>query len=380
MEIRRRIWVWLTAILAVLALAGCRPVEQGTAPPTPDNGTPDAVDSPEPGEEVPDLPAFSRLEGITTVSDYDGSGQSLSRWQERVPGIQDIRIPSTIDEAEQRALWLAPGELQPAPLLVVVHSWSAGYLQNANIPFGVWAQRSGWAMIAPDFRGVNDRPEATGSDLAVQDVIDAVDYAIDQGGVDHNRVFIVGYSGGGMASLLLAGRHPDRFAGAVSFVPVYDLIDWYDYVRTNLPGRAYTRQITASCGGDPSVPGDAQQSCRHRSPEAHLSGAGDAGMPVYIAHGLDDQVVPPSYAARAFNQLAQPGDRLDDETVRGLRQNRLPGNLRGSVTGETFFGDEDPEVFFARSSGPVTLVLFDGGHDMVYNPGLAFLHRVASER
>jgi len=33
----------------------------------------------------------------------------------------------------------------------------------------------------------------------------------------------------------------------------------------------------------------------------------------------------------------------------------------------------DPDVLVARRSGPVTLVLFEGGHDMVFHPGLAFM-------
>lgn len=45
-------------------------------------------------------------------------------------------------------------------------------------------------------------PPATGSDLAVQDVLDAVDFAAQEGGIDPERVFVVGFSGGGVMSLL----------------------------------------------------------------------------------------------------------------------------------------------------------------------------------
>jgi dienelactone hydrolase len=135
--------------------------------------------------------------------------------------VEDVRIPSTADGTPQPALWLAPGGDEPQPLLVVLHPWSSGYLQAAGIiPFARWAAREGWALVAPHFRGPFDRPAATGSDLAVQDVLDAIDWALAQGGVDEGRVFAIGLSGGGMMSLLLAGRAPERIAAAVSWVPV----------------------------------------------------------------------------------------------------------------------------------------------------------------
>jgi hypothetical protein len=65
--------------------------------------------------------------------------------------------------------------------------------------------------------------------------------------------------------------------------------------------------------------------------------------------------------------------------VRTAFENRLPDDAHGSVEAETYFGEPDPEVVFARSSGPVTVVLFDGEHDMAYHPGLEWMVRLAAE-
>ena len=324
-----------------------------------------------------ELSPFARLEGFTTVNAYDPPGEGFSLWQQAVPRIEDIRFTSTADGTEQPALWLPPLVQTPAPLLVVVHSWSLGYFQGSSMPYAAWADLNGWAMIAPDFRGANLRPEATGSDLAVQDVIDAIDFAMAHGEIDENRVFVIGYSGGGMMSLLVAGRHPDRITGAVSWVPVYDLLDWYGYVRQNDVG-SYGEQILASCGGDPTIPGEAQESCRHRSPSAHLEGAAQAGVPIYIGHGLSDSTVPPDYAIRAFDQLVEPADRLGPDFSNSVREHVVPDSVLGSVEAETYFQTGEPVVWFSRSSGPVTVVLFDGAHDMVYHPGLAWIYEAAT--
>jgi poly(3-hydroxybutyrate) depolymerase len=371
----------LVAVVAALALvaAGCGNGDDGTDATAGDDAAPTAPAAGGDGEgdAEADGVAFERVEDVTTTDDYAGE-EGLERWQAEVDGIREVEVPSSVDDHQQPVLWLPPTGAGPQPLLVAVHSWSYGYLQHAQIPYARWAEREGWAMVHPHFRGVFEAPDATGSDLAVQDVIDAVDFALETGDVDPDRIYVVGYSGGGMMSLLLAGRHPERFAGVVSFVPIYDLIDWYAYNEEE--GTEYVDQIAASCGDDPTAEPEARQECEHRSPASHLDGAREAGLPVYIAHGLDDDVVPPHHALQAFNHLADLEDRLPDDAVEALRQNELPDELGGATDAESFFGGDDPDVYAAIGSGPVTLVLFDGEHDMAYHPGLEWMVRGAPGR
>ena len=314
-----------------------------------------------------DPPTFESLRGINTILDFSRSFTShgIARWERSVPGVEDIRITSTIDGAEQRALWVAPKGDQDRPLLVILHSWSASYDQHASIPYAMWAQENGWAAIAPEYRGVNDHPDAIGSDLAVQDVVDAIDSAIAQGGVDANRVFAVGYSGGGMMALLLAGRHPDKVTAVAAWGPPYDLIEFYRQSRS--AGRHYARDIRSACGGDPTVSGGpAQEECLHRSPMTYLDAAKEQGVAVFIGQGISDTLVSPSQGANAFNQLAEPQDRLTAEQVDAIGRRRIPDELAGPITIETYFSEGDPAPVFARYSGPVFLVFVGSAHDMVY--------------
>jgi predicted esterase len=319
-------------------------------------------------------PQFRRLEG-PAVTDFTYAGAGIERWLEEVPGVADVRIPSSIDDYEQPALWLAPEGDEPAPLLVVLHSWSVDYLQHLGIPYALWARDNGWAMIHPDFRGVLETPEATGSDLTVQDVLDAVDFAREHAAIDTGRVYVSGFSGGGMMALIMAGRHPDRFAGVVAWVPIYDLVAWYSYA----PGLDYARQIEASCGGNPTTDEVAAAECHHRSPSSYLDAAAEAGVPVYLGHGIEDRIVPPVHAGWAYNQLASPDDRLDEAELAALEQRTLPEHLLGAIEAETYFEDPDPGVLFARHSGNVTLVVFDAGHEGVFNPGLEWMVNRGSE-
>lgn len=317
----------------------------------------------------PEPPTYEVLDGINTILDFtDFTSSDLGRWEESVAGIQDIRLTSTADGSEQPALWLAPRGDRDRPLLVILHSWSAPYLQHAGIPYAMWAEDNGWAMIAPDFRGVNDDTEAMGSDLAVQDVVDAIDYATSRDGVDADRVYAVGYSGGGMMSLLLAGRHPEKVTAAVAWGPPIDLVDFYR--QSVSAGRPYAGQIRAVCGGNPTSDESAREECLVRSPRTYLDEAREEGVAVYIGQGIRDSLLSPRHGARAFNQLADPGDRFSDDEIDEIGRNSLPARLSGSTTTETYFDEGDPAPVFSRQSDDVRVVFFDAGHDMVYKATL----------
>lgn len=317
----------------------------------------------------PEPPTFESIEGINTIGDFSGlTSEGLSLWQESVPDIEDIEITSTADDSEQPALWLPPEGEGEQPLLVILHSSSAEYLQHAGIPYAMFADENGWAVVAPQFRGVNDDPESTGSDLAVQDVVDAIDFAVSQDGVDANRVYAVGYSGGGTMSLLLAGRHPDKVTAVAAWGPPYDLIAFY---RESLDaGLHYASDIAAACEGDPTEEGDAEEDCLHRSPMTHLDRAREEGVPVFIAQGIHDSILSPSHGARAFNQLADEDDRFSEEQLETIGAGAVPEDLDEPVSTETFFGDGDPEPVLARASASVLLVMFAADHEMAYHPTL----------
>jgi len=91
--------------------------------------------------------------------------------------VKIVSIPSSADGSAQPAAFYDSGTPGPKPLLVALHTWSYDYDQEMNIPYAEWCIAHDWILIAPSFRGPNNCPEAAGSELAVQDVLDAVDYA-----------------------------------------------------------------------------------------------------------------------------------------------------------------------------------------------------------
>ena len=109
---------------------------------------------------------------------------------------KEIKYQSSADQSEQPAMFYAPVSKKPVPLMVALHTWSGNYKQKYHKAIEQWCIKHGWAYIHPDFRGPNNRPEATGSKLVVADIVSAVEYAKKSTQIDHSAIYLVGTSGG----------------------------------------------------------------------------------------------------------------------------------------------------------------------------------------
>lgn len=279
--------------------------------------------------------------------------------------LMDIQYSSSADRTPQKAMFWAPEtEGDKVPLVVALHTWSGDYKQGYNSWIAKWCQREGWAYIHPDFRGRNNRPEATGSDLAVQDIVDAVDYAKRHAAVNEQAVFLVGASGGGHAALLMAGRHPELWTGVSAWVPIFDLRAWHAQGR-------YVADMEKSCGGAPGDNPEVDEQYRLRSPSAWLTP--DRHPPLQINAGIHDGhtgSVPISHALRAFNAVAAPQDRLTDAEIEHfVTQQAVPPHLSKPVT-DAAYGKKTP--LFRRRSNDAMITIFEGGHEMVAAAAVAW--------
>lgn len=132
-----------------------------------------------------------------------------------------IEIPSTMDGNMQPAYFYAVKGEEKRPLIVSLHTWSGGYKQKDTLSW-VSIDRN-YNYIHPHFRGPNRQPEACGSELAIQDIEDAIAYAIKYAPVDTNEIHVIGTSGGGYATLFtyMRTKHPVKTFSA--WVPISDI-------------------------------------------------------------------------------------------------------------------------------------------------------------
>ena len=276
--------------------------------------------------------------------------------------VQRITYTSSADNSRQPMMFYKPQTDDARPLLVALHSWSADYRQRQSVVYAEWAVANDWVFIHPNFRGPNTKPQATGSELVIGDVLSAIDYAKTNARVDESRIYAVGWSGGGYLGLLLAGRAPEIWAGVSAWVPISDLNAWYE--ESTRLGTKYVREIAASCGGNPTREEAAAAECRKRSAITYLERA--RNVPLDINHGIrdgrnNDDPVPISQSLRAFNLLAAEQDRFTEEEIEHFtRQAEVPAHLR-SGTPES--SDGGLRVLFRRRSGNAHITVFDGAHD-----------------
>lgn len=290
-----------------------------------------------------------------------------------------VKVRSSLDGTEQPCYFWAPEKArsEAVPLVVGLHTWSGDYrLTNHYATVLDHARKSGWAFVGPDFRGANDKPVACGSEYAVQDIVDAVNYARSRASIDSSRIYVIGGSGGGHMTLLMLGRHPEIFAAGAAFCPITDLARWHADSLDDHPGRGknYAKMLEKSCGG---VPSERAWEYALRSPLTWLGRAKDGGVPAYVCTGIHDGwkgSVPVGHSIRAFNVLADANDSIPEAEIGYIEKNQaVPAAL--AFKGKDPFYNASRRIHLRRTSANVRLTLFEGGHAGNYAAGFDFLAR-----
>ncbi len=304
--------------------------------------------------------------GFVTAEDKRGYPES----------VKEVRYRSSGDGTEQPALfWQPESSEEKVPLLVALHTWSGDYQQTGSqVVFAEWCQQVGWAFIHPNFRGQNWTPDALGSDLAVADIVSAVDFAKSEAPIDTDRIYCVGVSGGGHASLLMAGRHPELWAGVSAWCGIAHIALWHAQCRDTEFSR-YSEHIEKALGGPPNSK-PRRQDAQHRSPVKWLSNA--QGVNLDINHGVTDGrsgSVPFNHSFLAWNEVVIPEDRFSAEGIaeyydsESIPEKWKPYHAKGEFP---LFG-KDKQPLFRRTSGSTRLTIFDGGHEIVHEAALNWL-------
>ena len=178
-------------------------------------------------------------------------------------------------------------------------------------------------------------------------------------------------------TLLMAGRHPEMWAGCVAFCPITDLARWHADSLLKHPGRGrnYARMMEGACGG---APADKPDEYRRRSPLTWLDNAARAGVPVYIATGIHDGwkgSVPVGHSFRAYNMLADAKDAVSESDIAKIEADRkVPAAIAYKGPADPFYGPK-MKIHYRGTSRNVRMTLFEGGHAGNYPAGLDFLSR-----
>lgn len=206
---------------------------------------------------------------------------------------QELYIRSTLDATLQPSLFFKSQSKEKRPLLVGLHTWSYDrFNQIANmLPM---AEKYDFNLLLPEFRGKNTTAnpncrQACGSELAKQDIQDAIDYLMENENIDKDNIFLLGLSGGGHMALLMAGMCPGYFKAIGAFVPITDLVKWAE------ENPRYRKHVLACCENEDEM--------RKRSPVTYLDTIAKANLKIF--HGKYDATVPVTQSITLFNAIME---------------------------------------------------------------------------
>lgn len=275
-----------------------------------------------------------------------------------------VNIESSADENLQKAYFHGTGSARPQPLFVHLHTWSNDY-SKPDLLAGMVRDRD-WNYIHPNFRGRNNTPESCCSELAIQDIDDAIAYALRQPNVDASKIYVAGYSGGGMATLCTFMKSRHRIKSFSSWVPISDLEAWY--LQSKGRGNKYAGEILQVTGSD----GDSLnvEEARNRSPlymEVPVEKLAHASLKIYA--GIHDGYtgsVPITQSIKMYNKIVGEMGIEDPAAIASIDDMLWMLETRSAPRPDENLGYlADRKIHFKKEVGNLQLVIFEGGHEPI---------------
>jgi dipeptidyl aminopeptidase/acylaminoacyl peptidase len=232
------------------------------------------------------------------VSDFNAEWYDISVLQ------PEIVTYESFDGKQIEAALLKPNGFQKGirvPLIVLVHGGPAGRWADRFESWGQLLAQRGYAVLYPNIRGsvgygldfvMANRRDWGGGDF--KDVMAGVDYVIDRGIADSDRLGIGGWSYGGYMAAW-AVTQTDRFKASVSGAPMTDLASEYG---TELAG------INAYDTWYMGTPYENLKLFQERSPVAHVK---NVKTPTLLLSGENDAIDPIGQCQQFYRGLRRYG-------------------------------------------------------------------------
>jgi hypothetical protein len=250
-----------------------------------------------------------------------------------------------------------------APLIVSLHTWSGNYLQPD--PLASRFVELGFNYIHPNFQGANNNENSCLSSKTISDIDSAIDWAIENGSVDTDAIYVIGASGGGYTALGYASHSKHQIRHTYAWVPITNLHQWYLQSRSRKS--KYADDILG-CIGSNEVD---SEKLLARSP---INMAPIRSNRISIYAGIEDGYVgsvPISHSINYFNKFANEDDKIRFDDALSLV-------TRAVSPIDKTIGER--RIFLDKNSDNLRLTIFNGGHEMLEGAALnEILSAISSE-
>ncbi len=283
-----------------------------------------------------------------------------------------VEIVSTADGALQPAYFFQSQSDEPRPLVVRLHAWSSDYTKVDGVAQS--CINNDYNYIHPNFRGPNNRQEACGSPLVIQDIDDAIDYAIAHANVDTTSIHIIGGSGGGYATLLCYMKIKHRIKTFTAWASITNLVDYY----YECAGRRekydkYMHDLEQATSGLPKdgfVPYFNEAEAVKRSPVfMDTPVLQRENSKLFIFAGIHDGGlsgdVPFTHSLKMFNKIVSDFDYSEQKIL--FSNEEMLRLMDWQTTGSPVYKEHLSVLIQRQYLDKVQINLFEGGHEMIPN-------------
>jgi pimeloyl-ACP methyl ester carboxylesterase len=269
-----------------------------------------------------------------------------------------IDIKSSIDKSTQNAYFYRSKSKEPKPLIVSLHTWSGDYTQKDDL--AELSKGKDLNYIHPDFRGANLTKNACCSELALSDIDDAITYAIKNSNADTSKIYVIGVSGGGYATLSTFMKSKHNIKKFSAWASISDLPAWYN--ESKIRGAKYADNILSCTSSQGALN---ELVAKQKSP-LYMDTPKNKKAGLFIYAGVFDGIqgsVPITHSINFYNKLLTDlsvSDRTKyvspDEKLKLLEFGKPLGSF-GEISGR--------KVCLAKEYENIHLTIFEGNHEML---------------
>ena len=282
---------------------------------------------------------------------------------------------STLDGYSQVFYYYKSTGNKPKPLIVQLHSWSFPADSLKTIGLDVIAKNRNYNYLFPNFRGVNNHPKACCSEFVIADIDEAIDWALKNMNVDKNQIYIVGYSGGGYATLAMYMKSRHSIKAFSAWASISDLVAWYgqSVERKN----KYVTEIISCIGANNRFD---SLKAKERSPLAWSTPIKKRHKSILqifagIHDGFNNGVVPISQSIGFYNKILFAYKEREMSKYISKEDEKRMLDTQKFPTSDTAKKLADRIIYYQKSSKNVMLTIFDGGHEILSQQAVEYIEQ-----